>query len=179
MLASPFGTRYVSQEQQFLIFLMIRRPPRSTLFPYTTLFRSVEGLCDRGSHERRVDIACEGEDHALLAIGAMMELEEKPWLGRLHPLRVPLRVPPVRMARWIHGGEEFPDGLGLRVVHVLLDLREGLRADAFDLLRGKHGIREAVRDDPEHLRGGTACAPPMEQKRLLRDVELERRTEAL
>src|SRR3712207_7708037 len=24
----------------FLIFLMIRRPPRSTLFPYTTLFRS-------------------------------------------------------------------------------------------------------------------------------------------
>src|SRR2546426_8478941 len=25
-------------------FLMIRRPPRSTLFPYTTLFRSVYGL---------------------------------------------------------------------------------------------------------------------------------------
>src|SRR5256885_8639582 len=24
-------------------FLMIRRPPRSTLFPYTTLFRSAEG----------------------------------------------------------------------------------------------------------------------------------------
>src|SRR5687768_18536923 len=24
-------------------FLMIRRPPRSTLFPYTTLFRSVRG----------------------------------------------------------------------------------------------------------------------------------------
>src|SRR3989442_9256214 len=24
-------------------FLMIRRPPRSTLFPYTTLFRSVQG----------------------------------------------------------------------------------------------------------------------------------------
>src|SRR3712207_7088987 len=28
-------------------FLMIRRPPRSTLFPYTTLFRSVQPL-DRG-----------------------------------------------------------------------------------------------------------------------------------
>src|SRR5260221_9759781 len=26
---------------------MIRRPPRSTLFPYTTLFRSVVGLGDR------------------------------------------------------------------------------------------------------------------------------------
>src|SRR3989441_13375265 len=28
----------------FFFFLMIRRPPRSTLFPYTTLFRSVEEL---------------------------------------------------------------------------------------------------------------------------------------
>src|SRR2546430_15078065 len=26
----------------FFFFLMIRRPPRSTLFPYTTLFRSME-----------------------------------------------------------------------------------------------------------------------------------------
>src|SRR2546422_8395999 len=31
----------------FFFFLMIRRPPRSTLFPYTTLFRSPCGL--RGS----------------------------------------------------------------------------------------------------------------------------------
>src|ERR1022692_4107277 len=29
---SPFGS-------SFFFFLMIRRPPRSTLFPYTTLFR--------------------------------------------------------------------------------------------------------------------------------------------
>src|SRR6266478_821384 len=28
----------------FFFFLMIRRPPRSTLFPYTTLFRSQAGL---------------------------------------------------------------------------------------------------------------------------------------
>src|SRR2546427_7438059 len=27
----------------FFFFLMIRRPPRSTLFPYTTLFRSPDG----------------------------------------------------------------------------------------------------------------------------------------
>src|SRR3712207_9337741 len=33
----------------FLFFLMIRRPPRSTLFPYTTLFRS-QGLIDRLKH---------------------------------------------------------------------------------------------------------------------------------
>src|SRR2546430_723824 len=31
----------------FFFFLMIRRPPRSTLFPYTTLFRSAQGLLPR------------------------------------------------------------------------------------------------------------------------------------
>src|SRR2546430_8281949 len=33
-----------SEYQQCFFFLMIRRPPRSTLFPYTTLFRSSESL---------------------------------------------------------------------------------------------------------------------------------------
>src|SRR3712207_8229134 len=36
----------------FFFFLMIRRPPRSTLFPYTTLFRSDE---QEGSVARRRD----------------------------------------------------------------------------------------------------------------------------
>src|SRR6266498_5399288 len=31
----------------FFFFLMIRRPPRSTLFPYTTLFRSLPALFRR------------------------------------------------------------------------------------------------------------------------------------
>src|SRR3712207_7086928 len=37
---------------------MIRRPPRSTLFPYTTLFRSdpeLVGLLDRGADRRHGD----------------------------------------------------------------------------------------------------------------------------
>src|SRR5260370_26589598 len=29
------------QDKLYFFFLMIRRPPRSTLFPYTTLFRSL------------------------------------------------------------------------------------------------------------------------------------------
>src|SRR5438309_5414714 len=33
-------------------FLMIRRPPRSTLFPYTTLFRSVEVEAERDVAKR-------------------------------------------------------------------------------------------------------------------------------
>src|SRR2546425_10941757 len=31
----------------FFFFLMIRRPPRSTLFPYTTLFRSVRAIVEQ------------------------------------------------------------------------------------------------------------------------------------
>src|SRR5438034_5149832 len=40
----------------FFFFLMIRRPPRSTLFPYTTLFRSQShhtGACHCRSCHRR------------------------------------------------------------------------------------------------------------------------------
>src|SRR2546430_4013164 len=37
-------------------FLMIRRPPRSTLFPYTTLFRSRQSLLAGGAlHQGRPD----------------------------------------------------------------------------------------------------------------------------
>src|SRR3712207_6918329 len=32
--------RYILMHVDYFFFLMIRRPPRSTLFPYTTLFRS-------------------------------------------------------------------------------------------------------------------------------------------
>src|SRR3712207_9164520 len=40
----------------FVFFLMIRRPPRSTLFPYTTLFRSE---LQRLLHRRLIGRACE------------------------------------------------------------------------------------------------------------------------
>src|SRR3712207_8187959 len=37
----------------FFFFLMIRRPPRSTLFPYTTLFRSLCGWRARHCRHHR------------------------------------------------------------------------------------------------------------------------------
>src|SRR2546426_5531613 len=40
----------------FFFFLMIRRPPRSTLFPYTTLFRS-HSAANEGHGDRREDEA--------------------------------------------------------------------------------------------------------------------------
>src|SRR6476660_10111123 len=36
----------------FVFFLMIRRPPRSTLFPYTTLFRSQAAAAPAGTRVR-------------------------------------------------------------------------------------------------------------------------------
>src|SRR5256885_7934497 len=38
----------VLERYDFLFFLMIRRPPRSTLFPYTTLFRSTRRALEEG-----------------------------------------------------------------------------------------------------------------------------------
>ena len=50
---------YLNQSMSF--FLMIRRPPRSTLFPYTTLFRSDRGS-GAGDHpaDRPYDQTAEG-----------------------------------------------------------------------------------------------------------------------
>src|SRR5476649_3036208 len=48
MLFSFFCNFYFS-----FFFLMIRRPPRSTLFPYTTLFRSPANPATRVGHTSR------------------------------------------------------------------------------------------------------------------------------
>src|SRR3712207_8850835 len=56
-------------------FLMIRRPPRSTLFPYTTLFRSF----DAPDHRRRpVDHRRRLDDMALHAELLRLEPEGEP-----------------------------------------------------------------------------------------------------
>src|SRR3982751_7006921 len=46
MLAKPV----IARHHFVFFFLMIRRPPRSTLFPYTTLFRSRAPRDLRGGH---------------------------------------------------------------------------------------------------------------------------------
>src|SRR3712207_9097662 len=60
-------------------FLMIRRPPRSTLFPYTTLFRSAQ-------HHRLLQAAGMqqpvGEDVAALGVGGQLDLVDRQELDR-------------------------------------------------------------------------------------------------
>src|SRR2546429_235291 len=61
-------------------FLMIRRPPRSTLFPYTTLFRSSLGLTEDGQmfYER-----CAQALEDLDAARHMLEAGRREVVGRL------------------------------------------------------------------------------------------------
>src|SRR2546426_10008208 len=94
---------------------MIRRPPRSTLFPYTTLFRS------RADLRRRVQTRRIAQSHALHRLRDVgMELEgvvEEREIDRLAVLRVDLdlagRSPAddpdvprrVRQPDLLHGGQ--------------------------------------------------------------------------
>src|SRR5260221_6256817 len=65
---------------------MIRRPPRSTLFPYTTLFRSLRG-CDRarawpprhrsGSTPRSEEHTSELQSHSDLVCRLLLEKKKK------------------------------------------------------------------------------------------------------
>src|SRR5947209_9479635 len=61
-----------------LFFLMIRRPPRSTLFPYTTLFRSrmigrvtVLGLVHVGSHALATSLCHAQQGSFVKGVGPM------------------------------------------------------------------------------------------------------------
>src|SRR5215203_7154246 len=47
----------------FFFFLMIRRPPRSTLFPYTTLFRTPTAPCRAGRRLSRWSGCRRSEEH--------------------------------------------------------------------------------------------------------------------
>src|SRR5579872_4458864 len=54
-------------------FFMIRRPPRSTLFPYTTLFRSENSWARRGGMDDKIEVfGSDGCSYANLHMGNAM-----------------------------------------------------------------------------------------------------------
>src|SRR5256885_4431282 len=56
---------------------MIRRPPRSTLFPYTTLFRSRKLAESSGTQIRYYNIIYEAVDEVKAALSGMLAPEKK------------------------------------------------------------------------------------------------------
>src|SRR5258707_15347760 len=74
----------------FFFFLMIRRPPRSTLFPYTTLFRSrvthrqtqryergLNRIGDRSGHTRSEEHTSELQSRQYLVCRLLLEKKKK------------------------------------------------------------------------------------------------------
>src|SRR5256885_8700683 len=61
----------VGPEVLYFFFLMIRRPPRSTLFPYTTLFRSLAGISR--SSAPSTSRATSGSAHSLIVTAAVVD----------------------------------------------------------------------------------------------------------
>src|SRR3712207_8574605 len=72
----------------FFFFLMIRRPPRSTLFPYTTLFRSRHALLDERAREPDAGPPRRPRRRGRRgAAGGARRLRLRPALGAGHPDR--------------------------------------------------------------------------------------------
>src|SRR5258708_8415267 len=89
MSALFFYCFFYDSLQSFFFFLMIRRPPRSTLFPYTTLFRSIEVDCWRKM--RKFDLSLRSSRssyfatfrHQLTILSKTDALDEEKWLNML------------------------------------------------------------------------------------------------
>src|SRR5215217_215658 len=83
-----------------LFFLMIPRPPRSTLFPYTTLFRSLR----RAAHRRRQARARDHGPDGGSARGHDARRPAAPPGRELQPAAARRRRPPVPRAMRLPGG---------------------------------------------------------------------------
>src|SRR5438132_9866013 len=100
---------------------MLRRPPRSTLFPYTTLFRSAdlakavakqllqEGIIINRTHEtvlrfRSEEHTSELQSHSDLVCRLLLEKKKprRPARPRLETSRRPLATDPQSRARSLH-----------------------------------------------------------------------------
>src|SRR5256886_16214032 len=65
----PLITYFTHSIVRFFFFLMLRRPPRSTLFPYTTLFRSPRALAfasGMAAEDCLLRTVCSPGDHVLV-----------------------------------------------------------------------------------------------------------------
>src|SRR3712207_6931524 len=95
----------------FFFFLMIRRPPRSTLFPYTTLFRSEPGRAGRGRGRRLAGVVARTDPST--ADHMTWDVTDLGFRMGLSP-----RVPDVLSRHVGHVVDELLTGAGLRLEDV-------------------------------------------------------------
>src|SRR2546425_348626 len=142
--SSPFGPTIISQDGESLypekpefFFLMIRRPPRSTLFPYTTLFRSQSLHTEARSLEAGLSrsLRQHGSSSPKRARNQRLEVSSphrtahhalKRWLERpdesgRSTVRVPTGLPLISEGGWsVPTGREGQRFESVRARHVLL-----------------------------------------------------------
>src|SRR3989454_12652683 len=104
---------------------MIRRPPRSTLFPYTTLFRS---RSSEAPPEERVP-------------RMVAEVDPSRVLEQIHVALEPVREAPVERRPGAAGARAGPVVLGDEVIGALA---------LVDVVAGRGGPLDAVPGDPRH-----------------------------
>src|SRR3989454_9769195 len=85
---------------------MIRRPPRSTLFPYTTLFRSLSSHTETRQDDRPAESITELRENILRNLRLARRLEEVPRLEpaiRIIPPSHAMKVITARFYRKVNG----------------------------------------------------------------------------
>src|SRR3712207_4467651 len=96
---------------------MIRRPPRSTLFPYTTLFRSSTTSADRATRRRVAPVWWDGP-----VTGTPLVIDTDPGIDDALALLLALASPEVdlRLVTTVHGNVDLTQTTenALRVLHL-------------------------------------------------------------
>src|SRR2546430_10897857 len=83
MLYSYFMLPFLYCYFIFFFFLMIRRPPRSTLFPYTTLFRSGAEVEDAVGLEHDLRIVLDDDEGVAGIAQALHDADDAPHVARV------------------------------------------------------------------------------------------------
>src|SRR5437870_11173440 len=112
----------------YVLFLMIRRPPRSTLFPYTTLFRSIRRFSVRPRARRLLGSGDFGEGTPQVHRGSALARRSPPGnravegpidLEDRRPVAIPFELAPVArwqamagQAQYLPGSDVEQDGAG-------------------------------------------------------------------
>src|SRR2546430_8786726 len=123
----------LSQSNVYFFFLMIRRPPRSTLFPYTTLFRS----------KYKIDDPKVPHDADAFAAGNTAMLFREAWvIGEIQQKNPTLEYGVAPIPRWKAGG---PYKMLVQPWGIYVNGKSGNKSAAWDFVKFLTNRENAVR----------------------------------